>query len=65
LNFPIKLNNRLAALERSVETGDARPTAGSYQVYKELSTELDQQLTALNALLQNKLLKNSLSNSLK
>jgi len=65
LNFPIKLNNRLAALERSVETGDARPTAGSYQVFKELSAELERQLTALNALLQNKLLKNSLDNSLK
>ncbi len=65
LNFPIRLNNRLAALGRSVETGDARPTAGSYQVFKELSAELDQQLTALNTLLQNKLLKNSLNNSLK
>jgi hypothetical protein len=65
LNFPIKLNNRLAALGRSVETGDARPTAGSYQVFKELSAELDQQLAALNTLLQNKLLKNSLNNPVK
>ena len=64
LNYPIKLNNRLAALQRSVETGDARPTAGSYQVYKELSAELEQQLTALNALLQNKHLKNSLINDI-
>jgi photosystem II stability/assembly factor-like uncharacterized protein len=54
LNFPIKLNNRLAALESSVETGDARPTAGSYQVFKELSAELDRQLAELNALLLNK-----------
>jgi photosystem II stability/assembly factor-like uncharacterized protein len=54
LNFPIKLNNRLAALERSVETGDARPTAGAYQVYKELSAELEVQLHALNALLESK-----------
>jgi photosystem II stability/assembly factor-like uncharacterized protein len=62
LNFPIRLNNRLAALERSVEEGDARPTAGSYQVFKELSAELEQQMAALNALLQNKLLKNSFTN---
>ena len=27
LNFPIKLNNRIGALGRSVSTGDARPTA--------------------------------------
>ena len=44
LNFPIKLNNRLAALRRTVETGDARPTNASYQVFKELSSELDVQL---------------------
>ena len=44
LNFPIKLNNRLAALRRTVETGDARPTNASYQVFKELSAELEVQL---------------------
>jgi len=44
LNFPIKLNNRIAALRRSVETGDARPTNASYQVFNELSIELNAQL---------------------
>jgi hypothetical protein len=47
LNFPIKLNNRIGALRRSVETGDARPTNASYQVFKELSAELDVQLAKL------------------
>ena len=47
LNFPIKLNNRLASLRRSVEDGDARPTDGAYKVFKELSAELDIQLNAL------------------
>ena len=47
LNFPIKLNNRLAALRRSVETGDARPTDAAYVVFKELSAELDAQLARL------------------
>ncbi len=41
LNFPIKLNNRLASLRRSLENGDARPTDGAYQVFKELSAELE------------------------
>jgi hypothetical protein len=50
LNFPIKLNNRIAALRRSVETGDARPTNASYIVFKELSAELDVQLARLKAL---------------
>jgi photosystem II stability/assembly factor-like uncharacterized protein len=50
LNFPIKLNNRIAALRRSVETGDARPTSASYVVFKELSAELDVQFAKLKAL---------------
>ncbi len=41
LNFPIKLNNRLASLRRSLEDGDAKPTDGAYLVFKELSAELD------------------------
>ncbi len=47
LNFPIKLNNRLASLRRSVEDGDAKPTDGAYTVYKELSAELDAHLATL------------------
>ena len=50
LNFPIKLNNRIGALRRSVETGDARPTNASYVVFKELSAELDAQLAKLKEL---------------
>jgi len=46
LNFPIKLNNRLASLRRSIENGDARPTDGAYQVFKELSAELSMHLSA-------------------
>ncbi|HZS44163.1 MAG TPA: glycosyl hydrolase [Blastocatellia bacterium] len=41
LNFPIKLNNLIAALERVVESADAPPTDQSYVVFKELSAELD------------------------
>ena len=52
LNFPIKLNNRLAALWRSIESGDAKPTDASYKVYNELSAELMQQLTELNRALK-------------
>ena len=50
LNFPIKLNNRIAALRRSVETGDARPTNATYVVFRELSAELDIQLARLKGL---------------
>ena len=51
LNFPIRLNNRLASLRRSVETGDARPTDGAYAVYEELTGELEGLLTRLRELL--------------
>ena len=55
LNFPIKLNNRLAALRRSVETGDARPTEGAYRVFEELSVELDGHLENLEKALSSDL----------
>jgi hypothetical protein len=41
LNFPIKLNNRIAALGRSVQTGHARPTNSAFKVFEDLSRELD------------------------
>jgi hypothetical protein len=47
LNFPIKINNRIAALWRSVETGDSKPTAGSYEISKQLSADLEKQITEL------------------
>ena len=51
LNFPIKLNNKLAALQSIVETGDNRPTDASYQVFRELKGELQVQLAQLDLLL--------------
>ena len=55
LNFPIKLNNQIAALRRSIETGDGRPTAQSYVVFKELSAQLDASHAKLNALVKSDL----------
>ncbi|MEZ4809622.1 MAG: glycosyl hydrolase [Allomuricauda sp.] len=68
LNFPIKLNNRLASLRRSIEDGDAKPTAGAYRVFGELSTELDTYLKNLKSTVEahlskvNKLLQNTGAN---
>jgi hypothetical protein len=42
LNFPIKLNNQIAALMRVIETGDAKPTDQSYVVFKELNDRLEE-----------------------
>jgi photosystem II stability/assembly factor-like uncharacterized protein len=49
LNFPIRLNNKLAALQNIVESADGKPTRPSYEVFEDLSTRLATQLTALDA----------------
>ncbi len=50
LNFPIKINNRLAALRRSVENGDNPPTDAAYVAFRELIAELQKQVDALAAI---------------
>jgi hypothetical protein len=51
LNYPIKLNNKLAALQNMVEYGDARPTDQAYTAFKELSGRLDAELSRLQSAL--------------
>lgn len=48
LNFGIRLNNRLASLWKIVESGDGKPTDGSYLVTKELTAELEKQVQQVN-----------------
>src|SRR5262249_34217921 len=49
LNFPIKLNNKLAALKHIVEFADGKPTKASYEAFDDRSARLATQLTALDA----------------
>jgi len=49
LNYPIRLNNKLAALQGGVESADSRPTDQSYTVFKELSSRLDAEIGKLEA----------------
>ena len=51
LNFPIKLNNKLAALGSIVGSADAEPTDSSYQLYDELASKIDAQLLALGRIM--------------
>lgn len=62
LNFPIKLNNRLASLERSIETGEGKPTDGAYKVYAELTAELRKELSALDKIITTPAIKKYLPN---
>ncbi len=52
LNYPIKLNNKLAALQGVVESGDGRPTEQSFTVFKELGDRLTEQITRLDAIVK-------------
>jgi hypothetical protein len=57
LNFPIKLNNKLAALMGVVESGEVRPTDQSRKVYTHLDSLLQRQLDQLSAVLQTDLIR--------
>lgn len=51
LNFEIKLNNKLASLASTVETGYGKPTKQQYEVYEYLAALVDEQLEKLKPLL--------------
>jgi photosystem II stability/assembly factor-like uncharacterized protein len=52
LNFPIRLNNKLAALGGVVGSADAAPTAQSYAVYDELVASIDAELQKLSQIVK-------------
>ena len=61
LNFPIKLNNKLASLGASVGSSDDAPTAQAYVVYNDLSARIDAQLAKLEKI-KSMILRNLINN---
>jgi hypothetical protein len=57
LNFPIKINNQIAALARTIETGDNPPTAQDLEIYQLLSGKLAAIKTRFDQALPNALQK--------
>ena len=55
LNYPIMLNNKIAALAGVVESADHKPTAQSYEVFTELTAALDAQLARMRQTLATEL----------
>jgi photosystem II stability/assembly factor-like uncharacterized protein len=55
LNYPIRLNNKIAALLGTVEGVEGRPTRQAYQVFDELNGRLRVQLDALQLMLRDDL----------
>ena len=47
LNYPIRLNNKIAALGSTVDSSDDAPTVQSYVVYEDLTSQIDAQLSLL------------------
>src|SRR5947207_12222557 len=52
LNFPIRLNNKLAALLGVVSRSDTPPNDQSMAVYNELTGEIDAQLQKLSSIMK-------------
>ncbi len=55
LNYPIKLDNKIADLARVVASADTRPTDQSYEVFKELSIQADEQIVKLKDIFKTEL----------
>ncbi len=55
LNYPIKLNNKLAALAGTVANTDIAPTEQSQMVFEDLATRANAQLTQMERLLKDDL----------
>jgi photosystem II stability/assembly factor-like uncharacterized protein len=51
LNYPIKLNNKLAHVLGVVQSSDNQPTQQSYMVYEDLATQVNAELKKLDTLL--------------
>ncbi|HYC83894.1 MAG TPA: glycosyl hydrolase [Chryseosolibacter sp.] len=57
LNFPVRLNNKLAALGSEADGSDFKPTDQVKAVFTEITSKIDEQLTALNAIFKDQVPK--------
>ncbi len=57
LNFPIRLNNKLAHLNSLMAVGDFRPTDSAIQFRKEITEEIDEELKKLRDVYREKIPK--------
>jgi hypothetical protein len=50
LNFPIRLNNKMASLLGAIQSADARPTQQEQQVFEDINTGINGQLKKLDTI---------------
>lgn len=55
LNYPILLDNKIAAMASVVARADARPTDQSYELFKKLSARANEQISKLKAIMEHDL----------
>jgi photosystem II stability/assembly factor-like uncharacterized protein len=55
LNFPIKINNRLGTLNRTVNSGDGKPIANAEPIFTDLASELKVQTDRLQQVMAKEL----------
>ena len=53
LNFPVRLNNKLAALNAEASSSDFRPNQQTKAVYQEITGQINQQLSDLEKIFSN------------
>ena len=54
LNYPVRLNNKLAALGGEVDGGDFKPTQQVKEVYNEINDKIEKQLKSLDKIFKEK-----------
>jgi photosystem II stability/assembly factor-like uncharacterized protein len=52
LNFPIRLNNKMASLLGAIQSADARPTSQEQQVFEDIDTGINGQLKKLDGIFE-------------
>ena len=57
LNYPVRLNNKLAALGSEADGGDFKPTSQVKAVQQEITGKIDEQLQMLNKIFKEKIPK--------
>jgi photosystem II stability/assembly factor-like uncharacterized protein len=55
LNYAIRLNNKIAALLGQVESADSRPTVQQHETFRELSEQLEGEITRLHTAINEQL----------
>jgi hypothetical protein len=52
INYPTRLNDKLSTIAALVEHADAPPNAQAYEIFRDVSARIDEQIAKLNAIME-------------